>query len=145
MKRFALLVVLLASLGVAHGQSASGNLGGILLPSAIRTSTATISSGDRANDRWRGGHVIIDISTYTGGVFTPTIQGKDPISGKYYTILVGTARSTSTGSPFIMRVYPGATAGADVANDVLPRTWRFIMVGTTTPNAAYSVGFQLVQ
>ena len=116
-----------------------------LLPSAVRTTTAAVNSTDRANTgAWAGVTVVLDISTYTAGTFTPTIQGKDPLSGKYYTILAGTGRATSTGSPFIMKVFPGAAAGSDVANDQLPGTWRISVLGSGGPNAQYSVSCWLL-
>lgn len=128
----------------AQAQQNTGNLNCTLLGSAIRTTSVAVSSGDRDNSVWRGVVVMVNISTYTTGTFTPVIQGKDPVSGNYYTILTGTARSTSTGSPFIMRVFPGLTAGSDIANDVLPKTWRLTVTGSSTPVAAYSVGCSLI-
>lgn len=119
------------------------NTGGVLLPQAVRNATAT--STDRQNVAWRGLQVIVNITTWTSGTFTPTIQGKDPVSGAYYTLLTGAGIATSSSSPVVLRVYPGLAAGTNIANDVLPRTWRVQVVGTATPSAAYSVGFQIVQ
>ncbi len=121
------------------------NLGCTLLPSAVRTATSAVASNDIQNTYWRGANVVVNLSTYTSGTFSPTIQGKDPVSGVYYTILAGTGIATSVGSPFVMKVYPGLVATPNVANDVLPRVWRFSMLGTSTPSAAYSVSCSLLQ
>lgn len=120
---------------ISHAQQ---NIQGSLLVSAARTATA--NSSDRDNVGTRGIHVIVNISAYTSGTFTPTIQGKDPITGTYYTILAGTALN-STGTT-ILKVYPGITAAANAsASDFIPKTWRVSMVGASTPVATFSVGF----
>lgn len=109
-----------------------------LLASAART--ATVNTADQTNYGFRGLHVIIDA---TAASLTPsvvfTIQGKDSLSGKYYTIL---ASAAVTGiSTTILRVFPGATASANVtANDQLPTTWRVNCVHADTDSITYSVG-----
>lgn len=121
---------------------AQQNIGGSLLASGARTATA--SSPDTANVSGRGVHVIIVISAYTSGTWTPTIQGKDPVSGNYYTLLTG-AGLTGTGTT-VLKVYPGITASANVAaSDIVPRTWRVQVAGSASPVATFSVGFSLIQ
>jgi hypothetical protein len=100
------------------------NAEGTVFASAARTATPTAFDG--SNLSGRGLHLIIDATASSGSpsvVFT--IQGKDPVSGKFYTILASAA-ITGTGTT-VLRVYPGLTAAANtVANDVLPKTWRVI-------------------
>lgn len=135
----AALLILPALLG---GEARAQNTGGTLLPSLARTTTA--SSADIGNTSWRGAHVTINVTAFTSGTFTPTIQGKDPISGTYYTILAGSAIA-GTGLT-VLRVYPGITVAANLAvSDILPTVWRITVVGAATPSAAYSVGFRLMQ
>lgn len=139
-KIIAITLILFASVA---GAQQLGNLTGTVLTSSARTATQTLSP-DITNPQWRGGHFIIDVSAYTSGTLTPTIQGKDSASGQYYDILVGSAIS-ATGVT-VLKVYPGIAASANAAaSDVLPRVWRFKMTGTATPVVTYSVGSQLVQ
>lgn len=113
-----------------------------LLASAART--ATVATADQSNNDYRGVHVIIDV---TASADTPsvvaTIQGKDEVSGKYYTIL---ASAAITGSETrVLRVFPGATNASNLtANDILPSTWRVNLVHADTDSITYSVAAQLV-
>jgi len=113
------------------------------LASLARTATAT--SDDLTNSGFRGIHVIIDMTAVTAtGSVTPTIQGKDPVSGEYYTILVGTAISTE--STNVLRVYPGLTASANsIANDIIPSKFRVVMTHGNGVSMTYSVGINLVR
>lgn len=138
LKKLAVLAALLFSTSV-WGQS-SPNLSGTIAPSAART--ATYTSPDQNNLSYRGVAVIIDITAYTSGTWTPMIQGKDAASGKYYTILTGAALN-STGTT-VLYVYPGMTPVTNVAaSSALPRTWRVVLTGASTPVATFSVGVNL--
>lgn len=111
-------------------------------PSAART--ATSNSIDFTNFDKSGCHVVIDVTAVTS---TPsvvfTLQGKDAVSGKYYTILASSAIST-TGTT-VLKVFKGATASANaVANDLLPRTWRVVATHGNANSITYSVGVSLV-
>lgn len=106
--------------------------------------TATTNSGDLDNGQHRGLHLTINVTAITS---TPsvvfTIQGKDEISGSYYTILASAA-ITGTGTT-VLRVYPGLTASANtVANDVLPKTWRVLATHADGDSITYSVGACLI-
>ncbi len=108
-----------------------------LLASAARTADTT--SSDTTNYNWRGGHFIINITVLTTSVI-PTIQAKDPISGTYYSLLVG-ASIAATGIT-ILKVYPGITAVANAsASDILPRTFRISMDHLDATTMTYSVAF----
>lgn len=103
--------------------------------------TATPTPTDFANATWRGCVVTIDVTAADG---TPpsvvfTLQGKDPVSGKYYTILASAA-ITGTGTT-VLRVYPGLTASANaVVSDVLPPVFRVNAVHGNAGSITYSVG-----
>lgn len=136
-KKF-LLAVLLAAFAVAVG--AQSNVLGTLLTSAARTTTT--ASADIVNTSYRGAHVVINVTSYTSGTWTPVLQGKDPVSLNYYDICTGPAIA-ATGMT-IVKIYPGVLAAVENAptcNDFLPRTWRINMVGATTPSATFSVGY----
>jgi hypothetical protein len=106
-----------------------------------------INGSDQTNRRGRGIALVIDISAITGTspTLTLTIQGKDPVSGKYYTLL-GSAALTAVGTT-VLTVYPGLTAAANVvANNVLPRSWRVISaIGGTTPAVTATVAACVLQ
>ena len=106
--------------------------------------TATHNSGDLENPDHRGLHLVIDV---TAASDTPsvvfTIQGKDEVSGKYYTVLASAA-ITGTGTT-VLRVYPGCIASANViANDVLPPVWRVLATHGDADSITYTVGYGLV-
>lgn len=136
-----LLLALLAACSFALAQS---NIGGTLFTSASRTTTT--NSTDVTNTSTRGAHIIVTVSAYVSGIWTPIVQGKDPVSGNYYNIATGPT-ITGTGT-YIMKVYPGimSQTEADVLNgqifnDFLPRTWRLQMLGASSPSATFSVGY----
>jgi hypothetical protein len=103
-------------------------------------STATVTGTDMANPAARGVKVVVVTTAIGTGSITVTIQGKDPGSGTYYTLLAGVAITTNTTN--IYTVYPGLTAAANVtATDVLPQTWRLLVTANNANAATYSVGF----
>lgn len=114
-----------------------GNIEVTLLASAART--AATQSPDQTNFNGRGVHVLVNMSVFGGaGSITPTIQGKDPISGTYYTILAGPAISAN--GLTVLKVYPGLTTLATaVANDILVRTWRVSVAVADATSHTYSV------
>lgn len=121
---------------------AVSNEDGTAFASAARTATPTPFDG--VNYGHRGLHLVIDV---TAASDTPsvvfTIQGKDELSDKYYTILASAA-ITGTGTT-VLRVYPNLTASANVTvNDVLPRNWRVIATHADADSITYSVGYSLV-
>jgi hypothetical protein len=112
-------------------------LGKTLLASAART--ASTDSGDLLNDQHRGVVVVIDV---TAAAATPsvvfTVQGKDPLSGKYYDILASAA-VVATGTT-VLKVYPGITAAANAAvSDVVPQHWRVKAVAADSDSLTYSM------
>lgn len=109
-----------------------------ILASAVRAASA--NGQDYTNRNARGLHLVIDMTVVPGGdTVTFTIEGKDPVSGKYYTILASAAIVAV--STVVLRVYPGLTAAANLtASDVLPRTWRVRRTHSAGTNFTYSVG-----
>jgi hypothetical protein len=67
---------------------------------------------------------VVDITAIGGGAtLTVTIEGKDPVSGKYFTLLASSALN-ATGTT-TLTVFPGAPVSANAsANATLPRTYR---------------------
>lgn len=115
-----------------------GNLSSVMLPSASRTATEVVSA-DINNPQWRGAHFIINVTAYNASTLTPTIQAKDPVSGTYYSLLVGNSIS-STGTT-VLKIYPGAATIANgVAADMLPKTFRIKMNASGVTPTTYSVG-----
>ena len=101
-----------------------GNLDNIaLLASGAVTTNA--NSGDQTNYNARGVKVFIATGAFGSGASTITvsIQGKDPVSGNYFTVLTSASLTASTFS--VLTVYPGIAVTANTtASDVIPRTWR---------------------
>lgn len=141
MKRLYALAFLLAFCSMLHAQT-QGNWYTSLFASAARTATATTPA--QTNVSWQGLHLIINVSAYTSGTWTPHIQAQDPVSLTWYDLLVGNG-ITATGTT-VLKVRPGIVAVANTsAADALPRTWRVSVVGTLTPIATFSVGGLLLE
>lgn len=94
----------------------------------------------------RGVKVVIDITAITGTTpsLTVTIRGRDPMSGKAYTILASAAL-TATGT-VVLTVYPSLVAAANlVANDVLPALWDVLLtVAGTTPAVTATIAASML-
>lgn len=113
-----------------------------LLPAAART--ATVATPDQRNAEHRG--VLVHINT-TAVTSTPsvvfTVQGKDPLTGDYYDLLVSVA-VVAVGDTYL-RVYPGATAANNtIANLALPSTWRVNCVHGNANSITYEVTADLL-
>lgn len=105
------------------------------------TAVTTNQTGpDITNPAARGVKVILDMTAFGTGSVTLTIQGKDKISGKYYTLLAGAA--VVSNATFVYTVFPGAPVAANVsANDELPETWRWSIVANNANPTTFTVGF----
>ena len=121
---------------------ARGNTEATVLASAARTTTT--NSADQTNYNARGVHVLLNVTAVPGvDTVTLSIQGKDPVSAVYYTLLTGLA-VVGTGVN-VYKVFPGITAVANgAASDVLPRTWRVAVTHSAATSFTYSVGAALV-
>lgn len=122
----------------------SGELNFNAVAIASEARTATNNSGDLTNSFHKGCHVIIDVTaTADTPSVVPTIQGKDSVSGKYYTLLVGAA-ITTTGTT-VLRVYPDLAPSANlIADDIVPSKFRVLMTHADADSITYSVGVSLV-
>ena len=110
----------------------------VLFP-AQAVATATVNGTDQTNYNSRGVTVVLVTTVIGTGSITLTIQGKDPASGTYYTLLAGAAVVTNTTNRYT--VFPGATAAANVSvNDALPYQWRVIVTANNANAATYTVG-----
>lgn len=97
-------------------------------------------NGGRAGRKMRGMIIVIDTTLVPGAAPSTvfTLEGKDPISGKYYTILASAA-ITAVGT-VILRVFPGATVAANTgANDWIPAAWRIRNAHGNANSVTYSV------
>lgn len=112
------------------------------LPSAARTTAQTGDSVETTG--YAGLRAVVDITAYSGtGSLTLTIQGYDPVSGKWYTLLASAALA-ATGTTDLV-VYPGCVAVANrVANVPLPRDVRTTVAVGDASSQTYSVGLQLL-
>lgn len=118
------------------------NYNGVALASAARTTQS--DSVDLFNPDARGVVVVLDVTAIaaTPGL-TLLVQGKDPASGKYFTIFSGASVVAVTTN--VYTVYPGLTETANVDFSApLPATWRVRINVADADSATYSVGFSLV-
>ena len=107
-----------------------------LLSSAART-TAQVSQDFSAEEVLSSDFIFnVTLDPGTASV-TPSIEGKDPVSGAYYTILTGAAVA-ATGIT-VMRVGPTITAAANVAaNAILPKEFRVSVEVADAESLTYS-------
>lgn len=113
-----------------------------VLASAART--ATVNSPDFRNASSKGARVHIDVTAVTA---TPsvvfTIQGKDNLTGDYYTLLASAA-VTATGDTYLV-VYPGVAAAANTAVSLpLSPYWRVNCVHGDADSITYGVTVELL-
>jgi hypothetical protein len=126
---------------VGQDQS-SGTLDGQTAGVTGSAVTTTQTGADQTNAGFRGVIVVLDMTVVGTGSVTLSIQGKDTVSGKYYTLLAGAA--VTTNSTNVYTVYPGVPATANVsANSPLPRTWRVLVTANNANATTYTVGASL--
>jgi hypothetical protein len=101
--------------------------------------TTTQTSVDYSNDNCRGVRCVLDMTNVGTGSVTLSIQGKDKVSGKYFTLLAGLPVTTNTTTSYT--VHPKIAASANVAaRDVLPQTWRIVCTANNANATTYTVG-----
>lgn len=109
------------------------------------SSTATKTGTDQTNLKYRGALIVLNVSAIAGVAATVTLsaQGKDPVSGNYYTLFAGAA-ITAAGTT-LYQIYPASTAGASAYNGPLPATWRVVATQSGTSNViSYTVGSTVI-
>jgi hypothetical protein len=109
----------------------------------LAAQTTTYTSPDFVNRGSRGVVVTLVTAVIGTGNITLSVQGKDRISGTYYTLLTGAAVSTNTTNRYT--VSPSIPVVANVSvRDVLPEIWRLQVVANNANPASYSVGAVMV-
>lgn len=107
--------------------------------------TSSQNGPDIPNYEGDGLLAVIDITTLTGSAPTAlfTIEGKDPVSGKYFTLLATTALNATATT--ILQLGRGILAAANVAANVnLPSVLRCrVTTGGTVTNLTATVTFCL--
>jgi hypothetical protein len=116
----------------------------ILATSASRTTDPTLTPASfTASVPGDGVAVVVDVTNAGTGSITANIEGYDPASNKWYTILAGAAIVSAVTNVYM--VYPGI---ADVANSrsglTLPRVWRVRIVHNNANAITYTVGASLL-
>ncbi len=108
-----------------------------ILASAART--ATIVSPVLSAEQVIATTFVIDVTaTSATPTITATIEGKDPLSGSFYAILVDTGITAA--STTFLQVGHTITAAANVAaNNFLPSEYRVTVAHTDADSITYSV------
>ena len=115
-----------------------------LLASVARAAAESFPSTDIDNtEDYQSAIIVIDVTAVTA---TPsvvfTVQGKDLLSGKYYTLLASVA-ITATGTT-ILHIGDGTADDDNIAVGTrLPRVWRIDAVHGDTDSITYSIGADL--
>lgn len=105
----------------------------------VTGATTTQTTQDFRNEWGKSAEIYVNVSNAGTGSVTITVQGKDPTSGTYYTVLSGAAITTNSFTKY--QIFPGAPVTANVsANDIMPFTWRIIMTANNSNAITYSVG-----
>lgn len=112
----------------------------------LTAASANGNSADLDNRFYRGVQLAVNISAISGtsATLTVIVEGYDPASASYYTLLTS-AGLTATGLT-VLTIYPGVTVAANVAvSNALARTWRvrYTITGTT-PSVTATVGANLI-
>lgn len=105
--------------------------------SAIRSASSNGADNKKAPGN-RGVKVVVDVTVAPGvDTVTATIEGLDPVSGKYFTLLASAAIVAV--STVVLTVYPGIAVAANVsASDVVPDTYRVRFTHSAGTNFTYS-------
>jgi hypothetical protein len=112
------------------------------LASASYNTTQTVNL---KNYNGRGIQVVFDMTAVGATTnWTLAIKNKDAVSGKFITVLTGTAVSTNVTSAY--RVYPGLTAVANTdVNGFITRDYQIVVTAGGSLNAStFSVGVQTI-
>lgn len=103
--------------------------------------TTDVNSSDKTNTNCNGVNVYVNTGSFGVGatLVVATIQGKDPVSGTYYTILASAGLTASTF--YVLQVYPGIVGATNTAaNAALPKTWRVALTASAWGTGGSTVG-----
>lgn len=116
-------------------------IGGCVLESAVRNSDTT--SDEIGNVGGQGLIVVFDVTAVPGGDFvTLFIQGKDPCSGKFYTMFSATA--TDVIGTTVLQIAPALPPVVNSTSpELIPGTWRVFVDHSGAGSFTYSVGATL--
>lgn len=114
-----------------------------VLPIAART--AETASSVFRNRHHRGVRVHFNCTLDPGtAAVVATVQGKDTITGEYYTLLAS-ASIAATGDTYLL-VYPGAAVTSNVSvNQPLPPYWRVLVTVNDTESLTYGITAELLK
>ena len=102
-----------------------------LTPITLAAISASGNGVDQTNQNSRGITVGINVTAVTGSIVV-TIQGKDPASGTYYTLLASAAIAAPAFST--LTLYPGDAVTTNIsANGNLPSQFRIAYTIVTGP------------
>ena len=108
---------------------------------SLVNATANINSKNITNGLYRGVTVYVNISAISGTspTLTVALQGYDPVSQNYVTLLESAALAAVGIS--LLQIYPGiAVTANETASMALPNAWRIaVTLGGTTPSVTGSV------
>ena len=136
-----LLFIFLLALSLTCSAQVKRNFAITAIASATFTSS-TFNSSAFTNETFRGAHFIVKVSAYTSGSYAVNIQGYNPTSDEWYTILAGSPIASNGDT--VLKVYPGIGVVANgSASDFLPYIWRVQLIGASTPSMTISVGANL--
>ncbi len=113
----------------------------------LTTAAANSDSGNLDIPAGTAGlHAIVNIATITGTTpsVTVTVEGYDPVSATYYTLLASAAL-TAAGQT-VLKIFPAAAAAANLAaNDIIPDTIRVrATIAGTTPAVTATGGLNII-
>jgi len=104
--------------------------------------TTTQYSADQTNTNSRGCILVCNVSAIAAGTIAVSIQGKDPVSGIYYTLFTGAAVATAITTMY--QVYPGSTPSTSAYNGPLPTIWRVMVTAVNAFPVTYTCGAALI-
>ena len=104
--------------------------------------TTTQYSADQINTNYRGLILVCDVTAVAAGTIAVSVQGKDTVSGKYYTLFTGAAVATAITT--VYQVYPASTPSASAYNGPLPTIWRVMVTAVNANPITYTVGAALI-
>ena len=138
---------------------------GIMTPGGVNTDNLTVAASqsfpvgttngtDQTNANGKGAVIFLNITAISTGTFQLVIQGKDPATTNYYTIVQDAFAITANGF-YAFEVYPSVTPIASTSGTVpgtgairtavshiLPKTWRVqAIVATAAVTAQVDVSY----
>lgn len=104
---------------------------------AQTAATAEADSAVQTNYDHPGLKVVFNVTVFGSGV-TLTLQGRDKLSGQFFTILAGSEVAANTATTYT--VFPGVTPSSVALSQILPEQWRIKVAPTAFAVTAVSTG-----